>query len=245
MGETLQWIFWHCINKQAGGPKHPASFSSIYLPDALVIRYKSLLKDVQKRSVNTSLKHTLMHARAVKNSIPLWRGEKERVTGDGGATETERVRNKRKAGECLCISRRPGAAQFLPLSSRGSDHQQGRVSGWRALPFVMFNEHLNASSKRTSDLLLYLAARGSQTDSHLFYTRKDTVWGLLSAARISFLPNPLNSQDTTVNWCFSFCLSSKMIAWAMSQCCILQTSLRSCRCRGYFWKISTGNAQAQ
>lgn len=44
---------------QAGGPKHRASFSSIYLPDTLVIAYKSLLKDIQKGRVNTSPKHTI------------------------------------------------------------------------------------------------------------------------------------------------------------------------------------------
>lgn len=51
------------------------------------------------------------------------------MAADGGGTEAEGPGNKRKAEECLCVSPRPGAAQFLPLSSRGSDYQRGRVSG--------------------------------------------------------------------------------------------------------------------
>lgn len=82
VGETLQWIWWQHTNKQAGGPKHRASFSSICLPDMLVIKYMFLLKDVQKGRVNTSLEHTLAQTHSVENSVLLWRGEKERVTGD-------------------------------------------------------------------------------------------------------------------------------------------------------------------
>lgn len=99
-------------------------------------------------SVSTHPSNT--HTRAVDNGVPLWRGEKERVAADGGGTEAEGPGNKRKAEECLCVSPRPGAAQFLLLSSRGSDYQRGRVSGWRALPLPFFHvQHLHASSRRT------------------------------------------------------------------------------------------------
>lgn len=87
------WV-WYNDNK-AGGPKHERCSESVachqsqvslhlaasYLCDTLVIRNKSLLKDVQEWPVNSSLKqtHTSL-SRRDDNSGRLWGGEKERVT---------------------------------------------------------------------------------------------------------------------------------------------------------------------
>lgn len=112
---------------------HSAEVSS-YLCDTLVIRYKSLLKDVQERRVNGSLKqtHTSL-SRRDDNSIGLWGGEKERLT----AAEIEgwrgMQRKTEKGKQFFCVSRQFSVVQFLLLSSTGNNYQEGWLPGQLAL----------------------------------------------------------------------------------------------------------------
>lgn len=107
VGETLQWIWWQRTNKQAGGPKHPASFFSVYLPDVLAIRYESLLKDVQKRHVNTSPQmHTYAHTRTVENSVTKeWERESDRWMRSDWSGGGKKQKGIRRVFICLSVAR--------------------------------------------------------------------------------------------------------------------------------------------
>lgn len=110
--------------------------SSAYLPDTLVIRYKSLLKDVQRRHVNTSLKQTHT-SRSVLTTASRYEGVRKREwqqaswNRDGGGGDTEE--DKRKVEQCLCVSHQSNVVQFLLLSHSGNNYQQGCLPGQLAL----------------------------------------------------------------------------------------------------------------
>lgn len=136
-----------CTDSKAGGPKHELFRRALlevspYLCDTLVIRYKSLLKDVQGRHVNSSLKqtHTSLSEWWQQHHIMKgWeretgssrdrRREREKRQGGGGAMQRKTEKDK----QYFCVSHQLSVVQFLLLSSTGNNYQEGWLPGQLAL----------------------------------------------------------------------------------------------------------------
>lgn len=128
--------------RQVGQNMRCSGESSLRFPplcDTLVIRYKSLLTDVQGRCVNSCLKQThtslsewWQQHREMKGWERDWqqqidRGRERRDGGGGDVEKTE------KGKQFFCVSHHFTVVQFLLLSSTGNNHERGWLPGQLAL----------------------------------------------------------------------------------------------------------------
>lgn len=117
----------------------------------LVIRYKSLLKEVREGYVNSSVWRTRSSLRVMTTPSPYegvrrrdwqWQGEGVyacvcKRKGWQGWCRGNTEENK----QLFRVSRQLSAVQFLPLSSTGNNYREGWATGQPALPLLIHCKH--------------------------------------------------------------------------------------------------------